>query len=81
MWIALYIASVLALIIWRKGRNTVWGSATAGLVVRVAIAAYSASKSGVFFWPTITRAIAIGVLCGVAIELVTKIYIRMGRVI
>ena len=64
VWWVLTIAAAFALLLHRKGRNAVWGTATFGGLVGIVIAALQPG----FDWLTVGKAIVIGALVGLAIE-------------
>jgi hypothetical protein len=69
-WTILYVAAAIALVAFWRGPNAVWGGLTLGLVVGGVIATIRALGPAQFSWPLIGRSVAIGVLCGVAAEVV-----------
>jgi len=76
IWWALYAATAVALALsFGKGQNPVWGGATMGALVGVAIAFF---RPG-FDWGTVAHSLAIGALSGAMIELLGWLTNRLKR--
>jgi len=66
------IAIAAAAILWkyrREGPNAVWGTATLGLLVGLTVASYQPG----FDWRTIGKAVAIGAIIGLVLELLPRL--------
>jgi len=73
MWIILLILAVIFLLIYWRGPNAVWGGiALGGIGGLITAIVYSILGKG-FHWTKIGKGIVIGVLLGVAAELVGKL--------
>jgi len=65
MWSVLTIIATASLVIsFSKGRNAIWGGATAGLLIALVVALTRSP----FDWSIILKGVVIGVLVGVAAE-------------
>mgnify|MGYP001569024868 CR=1 FL=1 len=74
MWqILWYIAVVLAIIYFFKGRNAVWGGLTIGAIVGLIIAVTFVFRGQSFHWHIILRSIVVGTIAGFVAELLGKV--------
>lgn len=64
-WNVITILAVVALLLsFKKGRNSVWGGFTLGIILGLVIAVIYFFKENTFNWSIIKRTIAICVLVG-----------------
>lgn len=74
MWQVLgFIAVILSIIYFRKGRNAVWGGLTIGAIVGLIIAVILAFRSKGFNLYVILKAITVGIIVGFLAELLDEI--------
>lgn len=74
MWKVLgVIAGILLIIYFRKGRNSVWGGLTLGVIVGLIIAVIFAFKGKGFNWHVVLKAVIVGTIVGFIAELLGKV--------
>ena len=69
IWAILGIISIILLIVFWRGRNAVWGSLTAGIIIGFIIAIVYVFRGDGFSWFIIGKAAIIGTMAGFAAEL------------
>lgn len=69
-WKILGIVALVLAVIFFKGRNAVWGALTGGVLIGI-IAAFF--REGKFDWFFVSKFAIVGILLGVAAELLGKI--------
>lgn len=69
VWWLLSAVAILALLVHSRGPNAVWGTATFGILVGVAVAVY---RPG-FDWSIVGKAAVIAALIGLAFERLPQI--------
>lgn len=72
-WELLAIVAVLALIIFWKGPNAVWGGLTGGLVVGLIIAIIKFFGGNGFSFYLIGKGIVVGAVFGLGAEMLSKL--------
>lgn len=76
IWPITFFAAFVALIAYSgRGRNSVWGTATIGLVIGVVLALIFPGH----FWWTLVRAVAVGALVGLVFDLLPRLVPRSHR--
>jgi hypothetical protein len=69
-WKILGIISLIFLIIFRKGRNALWGGLTGGAIIGLISALF---RQGKFDWYFVSKFAIIGTLFGIVAELLSKL--------
>jgi 4-hydroxybenzoate polyprenyltransferase len=76
VWWVIIVAGAAALVVAAgKGPNAVWGSATIGLIVGIAVAIYQPG----FQWMTVLKGLAMGAVVGALFELLPRLTGRSRR--
>ena len=73
IWNILAIVAVITLFIFAKGKSSVWGGLTLGLIVGIIIALIYVFKGHSFEWSIIKKSVITGTLVGVLAELLGRL--------
>ncbi len=79
-WTVLGISSIIAMLFtFSKGKNSIWGGLTMGVVVGLIIALVYLFKGDGFKWVTVAKAGIIGTLSGVVADLLGTLSSKKRR--
>ncbi len=72
LWNVLGIVAILSLIIFGKGRSSIWGGLTIGAIIGLIISIIYLFIEPGFQWSIIKKSAIIGTLCGLIADLLGK---------
>jgi hypothetical protein len=73
MWIALSLIAAASLLAFWRGPNAAWAGTALGAIGGFLIAGLSAVRGNGFAWLIIGKAVVVGVLVGLIVEVVAKL--------
>lgn len=73
-WTAIAVIAAILMAIFYKGRNAVWGGATAGAIIGLIVAIFAEG-----LWTVVLKGATIGSLVGAIVEVGSALSSRFGK--
>lgn len=73
VWTILALISIVSLLFFWRRRNAVWGGFTVGIIAGLVISLFVMFKGNGFNWFMVGKATIVGIMTGLAAELLGKI--------
>jgi hypothetical protein len=79
IWNILGIIAIILLLVFARGKNSVWGGLTLGVIIGLIIAIVFIFKGEIFSWSILKKSAIIGVLAGVAADLLGRLSQKLKK--